>query len=202
MSQDIESLFTLLARKTATCRNYVQVDSRKLMAEAAQLERFPSQLAAATHAMEGFGRYADDVRDTTLEIIKWCDDHGVDCPAFRQLHATPGIASEPDGSELFDKWEKAIAVDMAAIREAAKRGGGATPAAINSTPRRGRLPKTESEALKMRVLSEASQNRSLLNDIPKLAKLVGTGHKNVRRILKAENDEFKASRAYRPKPKK
>ena len=52
--------------------------------------------------------------------------------------------------------------------------------------RRGRLPKSESEALKLNVLAKASQSPGLARDFPALASLCGTSEKTVRRIIKGD----------------
>jgi hypothetical protein len=71
-----------------------------------------------------------------------------------------------------------------------------TPAV--ATSRRGRLPKAQSQALEMTVLSKASQTPGLLNDIPALAHLCGTTERTARRII--ERDREKHARGQADKP--
>jgi hypothetical protein len=64
--------------------------------------------------------------------------------------------------------------------------------------RRGRLPKAESEALRMTVLAKASQTPGLLRDIPALAHLCGTNERTARRIIAMERDKHAQSQPEKP----
>ncbi len=61
------------------------------------------------------------------------------------------------------------------------------------TTRRGRLPTADREALKTMMMARLSDTPELVNDIPSLAKLCATSHRNIRRLLKEVNEKYQNS---------
>lgn len=158
---------------------------------------------ARTKTVGFLGHKPPDLRvsllDSDPKIIAWRDatvkellEHTLPPPPACPSHE---IRREQERVEslLSDEYGRAMA-QRAAGKPDAKHHAEITP----SKPRRGRLPKADSEAIKMRVLVQASRNPSLANNARALAKLTGTKPRNVRRILKKENEQYKAGRACHP----
>lgn len=123
------------------------------------------------------------------------------------------LGEAQDVVERVDSWAKGNIVQRNAAKPAphgAEVGGkpkadrdGTDDEPVQSggkSKRRGRLPKTESDAKRAHMLATLRQHPSLKEDVGKLARMVEIGESTVRRWIEEEEQKYRESKVARPEP--